>query len=144
MKPENIIIAEFMARKFTARKDNIQYNKEFKTFLKCQAWIYGQKHPDFIGFTPQLGWDDIGQDYENNWSALMPVIEKIESKGVAVQITLNNCFISWLGCEPEDEQLLKFLQDFNFVDVDGESKIEAVYKGVVAFINDFNSLPAKG
>lgn len=70
------------------------------------------------------------KNWNNSWEWLMPVVEKIENKiGHAVEICQENCVIY----EHESKNSLNAL-----FDIDSESKIDATYKAVVAFIHWLN------
>jgi hypothetical protein len=63
--------------------------------------------------------------YQSDWNDLMEVVEKIESKGFDVHINTCVCRISDVG-----EDRFEDIETFN-----SYSKIQAVYSGVVEFIN---------
>lgn len=61
--------------------------------------------------------------YDTDWNWLMPVVEKIESLGIVVEIRENVCYIETsLGNYSELE----------------DTKLQATYKAVVKFINWYN------
>lgn len=137
-KEENTLIAEFMGRKFEARLGDTSYQRLFTSYTECLEYI--KKH-DLNGYTPQLGWGMGCGQYHESWEWLMPVVDRIESLLLSVQITDNNCFISWLGAEPDDKEFLKRLEQFDGIDEYGDTKIEAVYNAVSKFIEWYNDCP---
>jgi hypothetical protein len=61
--------------------------------------------------------------YDTDWNWLMPVVERIESLGIVVEIRENVCYIETsLGNYSELE----------------DTKLQATYKAVVKFINWYN------
>lgn len=81
------------------------------------------------------------RDYHNDWQKIMIAIEYLEeSLYLQVEIKGKNCFIYWMGAEPEDAKLLAFLTKFNGIDIDSGTKLSATYTAVVTFIEHFNNL----
>lgn len=68
-----------------------------------------------------------------DWNGLMEVVEKIESKGFDVHINTCVCRISDVG-----EDRFEDIETFN-----SNNKIQAVYSGVVEFINWYNTQQTK-
>lgn len=64
--------------------------------------------------------------FHSSWDWLMPVVEKIESVGVTVEIEGHNCMIS----DITDSEYHQYVAH--------DSKINAVYVSVVAFIKWYN------
>ena len=71
------------------------------------------------------------KNYNSDWNDLMQVVEKIESLGYNVEISLFTCII-----EPDDERDL-FIQRGS-VSLK-KSKIETVYNACVKFVKEYNS-----
>lgn len=67
-------------------------------------------------------------DFHYNWNSLMRAVEKIESLNISVLIGKNNCVIEQtFGKTPIGIGLIK-----------GETKIEAVYKACIEFVEWWN------
>lgn len=70
--------------------------------------------------------------YTSDWNMLMPVVEKIESIGnYAVTISAYSCSISEIVLFDEDSHV--------HIESDCDSKIDAVYKAVIEFIQWYNN-----
>lgn len=102
-KTDNELIAEFMGIRFDASGQcpEIKY-----------SWRPGVYDPLRVEHL----------QYNNNWSWLMPVVEKIESLGYEVDVYKH-------ACEINVEDMIRW---------EAESKIEACYKSVVEFIKWYN------
>lgn len=74
--------------------------------------------------------------YHLSWDALMPVVEKIESLGGAIQIDEGNIFLHF----PMETQ--KNLVRFNYKEVK-TTKIMSVFQACVQFIKWYNSQSSK-
>lgn len=78
--------------------------------------------------------------FNNSWDWLMPVVEKIESLGFWTNISAHTSFdnkyksfaIKRIKPKSDGEYVYNYEGDWN------ESKIEAVYQGVIEFIKWFN------
>lgn len=78
--------------------------------------------------------------YNSSWDWLMPVVEKIESLGFWTNISAHTSFdnkyksfaIKRIKPKSDGEYVYNYEGDWN------ESKIEAVYQGVIEFIKWFN------
>jgi hypothetical protein len=66
------------------------------------------------------------------WDELIPVVEKIESQQRRTAILFSNTYKHICTISERDHTLL--------VQKDGDTKIEAVYKAVLEFINWYNSI----
>lgn len=75
MTKEQILIAEYMGKKFIPYNDNHSYSNEFDTYNECFEFI--KKH-NLKNYQPEIGWpsERVG-NYRTDWSHLMPVVEKI-------------------------------------------------------------------
>lgn len=71
-------------------------------------------------------WTGARFNYHNSWGSLMSVVEKIESLDVTVEIEGHNCMIS----DIKDGGYYEYVAH--------DSKINAVYVSVVAFIKWYN------
>lgn len=79
------------------------------------------------------------RDYHNDWRKLMHVVDSIENDYyLQVDIVGYNCFIHWMGAEPDDPVLLSMLQKFNGIDEDAPTKLESTYTAVIKFIEYLN------
>lgn len=89
-----------------------------------------------------LGQSGYANDYHSNWNNLMLVVEKIEEpgnfpdlsikEGVDVKIFYRNCKIEYSDDDNE--------YDLSPNGEKGKTKIEAVWKAVVKFIQWYNSI----
>ncbi len=138
----NILIADFMGKKFTPYKGNRSYDIEL-SYSDCENWII--KHGlDSEGYKPELGWGIGTGKYNESWSWLMPVVEKIESIQFPspsmikciVEIKSDSCRI-FKGEWNEDKEGF-----ISYVSYDGNeeryTKIQATWLCVVDFIKFIN------
>lgn len=120
----NELIAEFMEFKFNATdsfgNNNYKLPDVYRTFLNCS-------HFDNLHF-------------DKSWDWLIPVVEKIETlqlpqsivsytNSIEVMIYSNECSIEYSG-----------YQAGTIVSTHEDTKIKAVYKAIVEFINYYNKL----
>ena len=75
----NIVIAEFMGRKFKAYNHNSSFNEEFATYQECMEFIQENKYK---GYKPELYWEGRCGQYHKDWNWLMEVIDKIEVSSI--------------------------------------------------------------
>lgn len=131
----NILLCEFMGRKFKAYRDNESYNTEFDSFDACQKWI-DENNVGIKGFSPHIGWNDKCGNYHELWGSLMLVVERIETlMYVSVTIELSECYIDWLGEEPEDIRLLNMLSSMEQIHKDSNSKISSTFNACVEIVS---------
>lgn len=107
-----------------------------------------QEHHIVEGFDQEYGTFESRPETEHDWKFhtswdwLMPVVEKIQSMYVNVDIHGtsydNNCYIHYSGAEPEEQLLLEKLQSFKGIYIGNASKIEATYSAVIQFITWLN------
>jgi hypothetical protein len=74
----NILIAEFMGRKFYAYSGNKSYKFGFSSYKFCIEAIQKYK---WVGYTPELGWQQGVGEYHTSWDWLMPVWQKCKEIG---------------------------------------------------------------
>lgn len=109
----NKLIADFMALNYEAVIES----------QKAEQYVLGYRIPELISNNYLL--------YHNSWDWLMPVIEKIEGLGCRTSIIFTADSKN-VGSISLGEKTITNL---------GNSKIEAVYKTVVQFINWHNQQP---
>lgn len=127
----NIIISEFLGRKFYAYKDNSSYNTEFNSYSECMKFIEANR---LEGYKPELGWQLSTGDYHNNWNSLIEAVEKIENLS-----NLNNGFgfiveIGCWTCSIKDLFSGESISHTSPSSTTIKRKIDAVYASVVDFI----------
>jgi hypothetical protein len=70
----DILIAEFMERRFKPYSGNKSFDIDFAFYSECMQWIIDSLLED--EYTPQLGWNlDCGK-YHSSWDWLMPACYK--------------------------------------------------------------------
>ena len=109
----NKLIAEFMGWSQQLDVEKRWYGAWFDQHRVRKAWS------EFQGHEPLL--------FNESWDWLMPVVEKIESKGYDV-------FINGLYCRITDSGM----SDFELESDVALSKIDATYQAVVKFIKWYN------
>lgn len=119
----NVIMAEFVGKKFLPYKENSFVQKEFDTYEECVRFIEEDKRE---GYVPELGWKMKTGDFHKSWDWLIPVIEKIESLGYFVMI---NKWTSVYLVEGERQD-----KRTPITSIEGFSKIENTYVAALEFI----------
>lgn len=75
--------------------------------------------------------------YHDSWNNLMPIVEKIESFGLRVEISENNCYIVSKGVEDELYPWLQIFPEQGFARYDN-AKINSTWNCIVEFIEWYN------
>ena len=123
VEESNKLIAEFMG----------------KSLQKSNFWSSVLGYADeFIIINGKPKWSLSDIPYNLDWNWLMPVVDKIESisknEECAYNVQIEQCFCTIVENHNSNE----------IVDVDADTKIEAVYKAVVEFINWYNKQNKNG
>lgn len=71
----NILISEFLGKKFKPYYGNSSYDIKFDTYQECADWIR-DSHLE-KEYSPELGWNCGVGNYHKSWNDLMPAVEKI-------------------------------------------------------------------
>lgn len=116
----NKIIAEFLGINPQRIVSEMPINKD-GNYCNGNGDLDKYGNPCYLVYAPSL-------QYNSSWDYLMPVVEKIESKGFDV-------FINGLYCRITDSGM----SNFEIESGDVKSKIEAVWLAVVEFIKWYNS-----
>jgi hypothetical protein len=124
----NILICEFMGRKFQATKRNNSYTKKFKTYADCKRFIVKNR---LIGYAPQLPHCKGLGEFDKSWNWLMPVVAKIYTLGYHTEITATCCEIKKVWGS-------RSLPYSNGEVGNGYYLPEATWKAVVKFIKWYN------
>jgi len=127
----NIVIAEFMGRKFKAFNHNSSYNQEFSSYDDCMDFIRENK---LNGYTPQLNCGGGCGQYHKDWNWLMEVIAKIEVSSIDDQtlptVTISTKYIEI--CHEKPPILFKRYMD----------KLEATWLATIEYIRWYNTQKA--
>jgi hypothetical protein len=114
----------------TAEQLKIRNNEIIAQFLNLKPCKIG-KLEGFILDGSKLLPEEL--DFDCSWDMIMPVVEKIENIGHAIEICQNDVTIF----EHDSKNSLNELLHFNSV----QSKLDAVYNAVLAFTNWHNQQP---
>lgn len=85
---DNSLIAEFMGLTFKAYKENWSFNKKFKSYDQCEAWIRGLKTE---GYKPEIGWQMGCGKYDTSWDWLIPAVIKFNELNLDTEEYLEWC-----------------------------------------------------
>ena len=121
----NKIIAEFLNWEFDDLSET--FETPFLKLVEPQA--FGDEQ-----FSCKL--QDFELEFHSDWNWLMEVVEKIESLEIFDRMGRFN-----INTKNFDENYTSFItdKDEDFIQCEGETKIEAVYSAVVEFIKWYNN-----
>lgn len=123
----NIIIAEFMRRKFYAYNSNSSYAQPFDTYEECMQFIRDKK---LKGYKPELYWNGGCGMYHKDWNLMMEVIQKIEVSSID-DFTLPCVNICTKQIEISHSKPSICIKKY-------EDKLEATWMAVVEYISWYN------
>jgi hypothetical protein len=116
----NKLIAEFMGWRFETIHD--QYGGELLAYFQDELRWRGER-PEYLD---TMCSSEHGYAFHCDWNKLMPVVEKIEAMDHYSRVTIENNFCG--------------INDMDELSGVGDSKIDAVWKAVLCFVNWYNSL----
>lgn len=102
--------------------ETVENNKLIDLFMDCK----GIKIPVYDQNGNRITIDYKPNDYYDNWSLLMPVVEKIEALGYLVSILSNSASVT--------------INNAEHIYIKSNFKKEAVYNLIINFIKHYNGL----
>lgn len=126
----NVLIAEYMGKRFYPYKENSSFDISFTTYDACMEWIKEHKKD---GYIPQLDFKCENGLYNVSWDWLMPVYYKVRKfldenstselimdKFKVFQINIGNAIL-YKTISEACEEIAKFIKWYNEkVKPDGE------------------------
>ena len=104
-------------------------NKIIAEFMGNRNYLYNNDKSSMYFILTNTAGEELIVNYDNDWGLLMEVVEKIESIGYWIEILGGVHNVCRIGITNNIE---------DFICLDNETKIEAVYNTCVTFIEWYN------